>query len=202
MRIFVCFSGNASAFRDIRHNYPGWRYDYEVVGAATDNGDAPGRLFFEEHTIPCEYIDRSTPRQFDHCLAETIMRYNPDYIVFSGFMRIVTNDFIDRFEGKIVNIHPADLSIIDSETGKRAFTGKGIDAIRKTIESGRKTICATTHMVEKGAVDGGRILAQSLPCVIAPNETPQMVQNRLKIIADGQALHYTIRMLISQGYEE
>lgn len=200
LRLFVCFSGNASAIQCIENDDTGWKSTYEVVGTLTDKQDAPGISFFEEHSIPCEYINRTDIKKNDVYLTEAmhlINRYNPDYIVFSGFMRIVPDWFIRNFEGKIINVHPTDLNILDA-TGKRKYTGRGRDAIQKVLDDGLETIRSTIHYIEEGAVDGGEIIAQSQFCKIAPRDTAETLHKRLKSIAEWQALQYALQILYKQ----
>lgn len=202
LKLFVCFSGNASAIQYIENDDTGWRNIYEVVRALTDKPDAPGISFFEEHSIPCEYINRTDIKKNDVYLTEAmhlIDRYNPDYIVFSGFMRIVPDWFIRNFEGKIINVHPTDLNILDA-TGKRKYTGRGREAIQKVLDDGLETIRSTIHYIEEGPIDGGEIIAQSQLCRIAPRDTAQTLHDRLKRIAEGKALQYALQNLYQQQF--
>jgi phosphoribosylglycinamide formyltransferase-1 len=86
---------------------------------------------------------------FDRCLADTIEEYRPDLIVLAGFMRILTEEFISRFNGKIMNIHPSLLP---------AFPG--LDTHRRAIDEGVKLHGCTVHFVTT-ALDHGPIVIQS-----------------------------------------
>lgn len=207
LRLFVCFSGNASAIRDLENDDPDWNHRYEVVGSLTDVDDVPGMLFFKKENIPCHYIDRSIypppevcmskrDRYFDE-IKDVIDYYAPDYIVFSGFMLIAPPWFVRSFERKIINVHPTDLSRIDAN-GKRKYAGRGDVAIQKVLDDGMTTIRSTVHFVEEGGVDEGEIIAHSRPCTISPKDTAQTLQERLKLIADGDALKNALKTLYSE----
>jgi len=86
---------------------------------------------------------------FDRCLADTIEEYRPDLIVLAGFMRILTEEFISRFNGKSMNIHPSLLP---------AFPG--LDTHRRAIDEGVKLHGCTVHFVTT-ALDHGPIVIQS-----------------------------------------
>ena len=92
------------------------------------------------------YANRAS---FDRCLADTIEEYRPDLIVLAGFMRILTEEFIKRFSGRIMNIHPSLLP---------AFPG--LDTHRRAIDEGVKLHGCTVHFVTT-ALDHGPIVIQS-----------------------------------------
>lgn len=203
MHVVVCFSENASAIQFLKDDDPDWRGFYTIVAAFTYKQNAPGISFFTERDIPCHWLDWATFQSRDRLhkkdgyflqLAQDIESYHPDYIVLSGFMLILPDWFIQKFAQKIINVHPADLSIVN-EFGVRAYSGRGCDAIQKTMDGEMNTIRSTVHFVEEGPVDSGVIIAQSRPCKITPTDTAQIVQNRLKRVADGEALEVALKIL-------
>lgn len=89
------------------------------------------------------------PRKaFDAALADVIDGYAPDLLVLAGFMRILTPDFVRRFAGRMVNIHPSLLP---------AFAG--LHTHRRAIEAGCRIAGATVHRVTE-ELDHGPILDQ------------------------------------------
>lgn len=71
-----------------------------------------------------------------------------DYIFLAGYMRILSKDFLEKFRGKVVNIHPSLLPKY-----------KGIESIKRAYEAGEEYIGVTIHYVNE-EIDGGKILAQ------------------------------------------
>lgn len=71
-----------------------------------------------------------------------------DYIFLAGYMRILSKDFLEKFKGKVINIHPSLLPKY-----------KGIESIKRAYEAGEKYIGVTIHYVNE-EIDGGEILAQ------------------------------------------
>lgn len=102
-----------------------------------------------DHT---QYPDRAT---FDAALAERIDRHDPDLIVLAGFMRILTPGFVERYRGRMINIHPSLLP---------AFTG--LHTHRRALEAGCRVAGVTVHFVT-GELDGGPIIAQAAVPVLA-----------------------------------
>ena len=92
-----------------------------------------------------DYTDRAS---FDGALADTIAAYRPDLIVLAGFMRILTEEFIRRFSGRIMNIHPSLLP---------AFPG--LDTHQRAIDEGVKLHGCTVHFVTP-SLDHGPIVIQ------------------------------------------
>ena len=85
---------------------------------------------------------------FDAALAEKIETYNPRLVVLAGFMRILTNGFVNRFAGRMLNIHPSLLP---------AF--QGLHTHRRALQAGVTEHGASVHFVT-GELDGGPVIAQ------------------------------------------
>lgn len=96
-----------------------------------------------DHT---DYPDRGS---FDRALAAVIDGYAPGLVVLAGFMRILTDDFVDHFSGRMINIHPSLLP---------AF--QGLHTHRRALEAGVREHGASVHFVT-GELDGGPVIAQA-----------------------------------------
>ena len=112
-----------------------------------------------------DYPDRTT---FDRALADTIAAYRPDLIVLAGFMRILTEEFIERFSGRIMNIHPSLLP---------AFPG--IDTHRRAIDEGVKLHGCTVHFVTP-ALDHGPIVIQAAVPVLPDDDEERLAARVLE----------------------
>ena len=110
-----------------------------------------------------DHADRAS---FDRCLADTIAGYDPHLIVLAGFMRILTEGFIMRFSGKIMNIHPSLLP---------AFPG--LDTHRRAIEEGVRVHGCTVHFVTP-ALDHGPIVVQAAVPVL-PDDDERSLASRV-----------------------
>jgi phosphoribosylglycinamide formyltransferase-1 len=96
---------------------------------------------------------------FDAALAQAIDAHAPDLAVLAGFMRILGADFVRRYEGRILNIHPSLLP---------AFTG--LNTHRRAIEAGCKLAGATVHFVTAELDHGPIVLQAAVPVLPGDDE--------------------------------
>jgi phosphoribosylglycinamide formyltransferase-1 len=147
-RIVILISGRGSNMQAVLEA----KLNAKVAAVISNNPAAMGLKVARDAGVDTEvvnhrdHVDRAT---FDRALADTIAAYDPDLIVLAGFMRILTNEFIERFSGRIMNIHPSLLP---------AFPG--LDTHRRAIEEGVKLHGCTVHFVTP-ALDHGPIIIQS-----------------------------------------
>jgi phosphoribosylglycinamide formyltransferase-1 len=150
VRIGVLASGagtNLQAIFDRLHGRGG----VEVVGVASDKPEAPAlsraaaagvaSAVFERGAYP----DRAAR---DRAIADWLESLGVELVVLAGYMQLLDPAFLARFEGRVVNVHPALLP---------AFPG--IRAIEQALAYGVKVFGVTVHFVDEG-VDTGRIIAQ------------------------------------------
>ena len=174
-----------------------------MVVIFTDNPRSRAREISREHSIPIEILDikeffKKHPRlkrynlkdrpEYDREVVKLLKPYKIDLLAYAGFMNITTKPIIESFLG--INVHPADLSIKDSQ-GKRKFVGE--QAVKDAIKAGEKTIGSTTHLITTG-VDQGPILMISKRLKVKvpkglslkkdPNKIADFNQERLKEAGD------------------
>jgi len=108
--------------------------------------------------------DLSLRPEYDRLTLEMIQEHDLDLIALCGYMSIVSQPLLERYNDRIVNVHPADLSVKDGY--RRKYTG--LNAVRDAILAGEKRLYSTTHIVRE-KVDYGEILMRSQPVdVILP----------------------------------
>jgi phosphoribosylglycinamide formyltransferase-1 len=131
-------------------------------------------------------------------LLEKEYRFTTDLVVLAGFMRIVTNPFLEKFHCKIINVHPADLTELD-ENAKRKFIGA--NSVFDALKSGKRKTRSTVIFINEG-IDSGPILVSG-PWVAYEGVDPiteqsvQKHQEKQKKLSDHVALVFAIK-LISQ----
>ena len=164
--IVILISGGGSNMAAIvnaaqREDWSG-RYGARVAAVISNKADAKGLLFAREHGIDTEVLDHkvfASREAFDAALASLIDRFDapgtPALVVLAGFMRILTSGFVDRFAGRLTNIHPSLLP---------AFTG--LHTHQRAIAAGCKFAGATVHLVSS-ELDHGPILAQAVVPLLA-----------------------------------
>ena len=109
--------------------------------------------------------DLTLRSKYDQVTLEAIEKYDLDLIALCGYMSIVTRPLLERYNDRIVNVHPADLSVRDG--GRRKYTG--LNAVRDALLAGERRLYSTTHIVRE-EVDYGEILMRSPPIdVVLPD---------------------------------
>jgi phosphoribosylglycinamide formyltransferase-1 len=150
-RIAVLISGNGSnlqALLDTVHEPGG---PIEIVGVASSHADARGLRRARRAGVDtsvfaiADYPDRPDR---DQALGDWLAEREVDLVVLAGFMELLGPDFVQRFAGRIVNVHPSLLP---------AFPG--LRAIERAVEQGVKVTGVTVHFVDEG-LDSGPILLQ------------------------------------------
>jgi phosphoribosylglycinamide formyltransferase-1 len=123
--------------------------------------DAAGLAYAAARGIPAIAIDHrgfASREEFDAALAAEIERHAPDLVLLAGFMRILTEGFVRRFEGRLLNIHPSLLP---------AFPGVKTHA--QALAAGVRLHGCSVHFVTP-ALDGGPIIAQAAVPVQADDD--------------------------------
>jgi phosphoribosylglycinamide formyltransferase 1 len=187
-RVAVLISGtgtNLQALLDQLHS-PGGQI--EIVGVASSRADAAGLRRAEAAGVESAVFaiaDHGDRAERDRALGDWLDSLEVELVVLAGFMELLTPEFIGRFAGRLVNVHP---SLLPSFPGLRA--------IERAVEHGVKVTGVTVHFVDEG-VDSGAIVLQeplelSYPARIAEiEERVHGVEHRLlpravRLIAEGR----------------
>ena len=168
--VVVLISGNGSnlqALIDAAANGGPFR-----ISAVISN--RPGAYGLERATaagIPTRVVDHQTfpdRNSFDTELAAVIGEYAPRLVILAGFMRILTDAFVARFAGHMLNIHPSLLP---------AF--QGLHTHRRALEQGVEQHGASVHFVT-GELDGGPVIAQARVPVLAGDTEAELAARVLQ----------------------
>jgi phosphoribosylglycinamide formyltransferase-1 len=122
-----------------------------IVAVIANRADAQGLQRASAANIPTEVVPHSAfsaRAAFDDALAQAIERHRPDFIAMAGFMRVVGDAFIQRFRGRLLNIHP---SLLPKYPGMRTH--------QRALEAGDAEHGATVHFVTE-ELDGGPAIIQ------------------------------------------
>ena len=140
-----------------------------VAAVISNRADAPGLEIAKQHGITTRVVaHRNHPdrESFDSELAICIDSYRPDLIVLAGFMRILTPQFVARYQNKLINIHPSLLP---------AYSGLNTHA--RALQDGVKIHGCTVHFVTSD-VDHGPIIIQAAVSVLM-DDTPATLAARV-----------------------
>lgn len=168
-RIVILISGRGTNMEAIVQACAAEGWPARVAAVISNRPDAAGLAFARERGIATVAVDHKLFEQreaFDAALAAAIDGFRPDVLVLAGFMRILSDGFVQRFAGRMVNVHPSLLP---------AFTG--LHTHRRAIEAGCKAAGATVHFVTP-ALDHGPIIAQAVVPVL-PDDTEATLSARV-----------------------
>ena len=133
-------------------------------------------------------------KTFESALESTLNRHEIDLIILAGFMKILSENVIRKYEGRILNVHP---SLIPSFCGEGYY---GLKVHEEALARGVKVTGATVHIVNE-IPDGGPILLQKA-VEIQPGDTPESLQKRVMERAEWILLPQAAEMLSRQIMEE
>lgn len=169
-RIAVLISGrgsNMAALIDAasERSFPG-----EIALVLSNNPDAGGLAIAQSKTIKTAVVDHKRFGKdragFEREMQATLDASKIDYVCLAGFMRLLTPDFVTRWEGRMLNIHPALLPSF-----------KGLDTHERALAEGVRIHGATVHFVVP-EMDSGPIVVQAAVTVLS-NDTPQTLAGRV-----------------------
>ena len=164
-RIVILISGRGSNMQALLEA----KLDAQIAAVISNNPSAGGLQFARSAGVETklvnhrDYADRAS---FDKALGDVIAAYRPDLIVLAGFMRILTEQFIERFNGRILNIHPSLLP---------AFSG--LDTHRRALGEGVKLHGCTVHFVTSTLDHGPIVIQAAVP--ILPDDDQERLAARV-----------------------
>ena len=146
--IVVLISGRGSNLRSILAA----QLPATVTAVISNKADAAGLDYARSQGIATDVVDhRGYPSRdaFDAALAQTIDHYQPNLVVLAGFMRVLTAGFVERYEGRLLNIHPSLLPAYP-----------GVHTHQRAIDEGVRVRGCTVRFVTS-ALDHGPIVIQA-----------------------------------------
>ncbi len=141
---------------------------YEVALVASDKPEAPGLAWAREQGVP---VFAHSPRgiskpEYEAAIDAALRKAGVEAIALAGYMRLLSDDFVAKWRGRIVNIHPSLLP-----------RHKGLDTHKRAIEAGDSHGGTSVHIVTE-ELDGGEVLGQA-PVEILPGDTPETLAARV-----------------------
>ena len=156
-RIVILISGRGSNMQAIVQRCAEQHWPAQVVAVLADRPTASGLEFAKSQGIATGVVDykvQADRASFDAELAAAIDAHQPSLVVLAGFMRILGAGFAQRYEGRLLNIHPSLLP---------AFPG--LHTHRRALQAGCQAVGATVHFVTP-ELDHGPIVMQSVVAVL------------------------------------
>ena len=195
LRVVVLVSGGGTNLQAIIDAVKdGTITNAELVGVISNNYGVRALERAEKAGIPNQVIspkDHASREEFHKALLQGVDSYRPDLIVLAGFLVVIPEAMIDRYENKIINIHP---SLIPSFCGTGYY---GLKVHEAALERGVKVTGATVHYVDKGTDTGPILLQKAVP--VLPGDTPKVLQQRVMEEAEWKLLPAAINQIANEA---
>ncbi len=193
-RVAILISGNGTNLQAFIDAINEGSLAVEIVVVLSNRPDAYGLTRARDANIPTECVQNENypgRAAFDEAMASTLERHKPDLLILAGFMRVLTSTFVKRFEGRILNIHPALLP-----------NYRGLNTHQRAIDAGEKWHGSTVHFVTEELDAGPMILQGRVP--VLSDDTASLLSARVqalehKIYPEAAALFASGRLEFRNG---
>ena len=169
-RLAILLSGRGSNFEAIADAVADGRIpDSEIVAVISDIPAAKGLSRARERGLPAFAVDRHrlpSKRAHESEIERILDAAKPDLICLAGYMRLLSPEFVGRYRGRILNIHPALLPKFP-----------GLHAQRRALEAGETISGCTVHLVDEGTDTGPVLLQRTVP--VLPDDTEESLSSRI-----------------------
>jgi phosphoribosylglycinamide formyltransferase-1 len=189
-RIVILISGRGSNMQALLAA----KLPAQISAVISNRPDAKGLAIAQSHGVATQVVDHKAfaeRSQFDAALADTVARHEPDLVVLAGFMRILGERFLERFAGRMINIHPSLLP---------AFPG--VHTHRQALDEGVKLHGCTVHFVTP-KLDHGPIIVQAAVPVLPGDDEDTLAARVLEQehVVFPQAIRWYLegRLQVSEG---
>lgn len=169
-RIAVLASGSGSNLQALLDAIDADQLDARIVGVFSDR---PGALALQRvpeslrwSRVPKAYASREA---FDAAIADAVAAAAPDWVICAGYMRILGASFVERFRGRLLNIHPSLLPRY-----------RGLHTHARTLEAGDAEHGASVHFVIP-ELDAGAVIAQAPVPVLAGDTAESLARRVLQV---------------------
>jgi phosphoribosylglycinamide formyltransferase-1 len=171
LRVVVLVSGRGSNLQAIAARIDKGSLPAEIAAVVSDRAEAGAIAWARARGIPVEIL---LPREFPdrtaygRALVSRIDRHAPGLVVLAGFMRILSDEFVDRYAGRLLNIHPSLLPKYP-----------GLHTHRRVLEAGDREHGASVHFVT-AELDGGPVILQARVPVLPGDDEATLAARLLR----------------------
>lgn len=184
-QLAVLISGNGSNLQAIIDHIESGQLNAEIAIVISNKADAYGLQRAKSHNIPTRVIapEKDESREaYDARLIEILDKLNCDFILLSGFMRILSTQFVEHYLGKLLNIHPSLLPKY-----------KGLNTHQRALDAGDSRHGASVHFVTP-ELDDGPVIAQA-HIDILPDDSATSLADRL-LTQEHRLYSHTVQLCI------
>ncbi|ESW99168.1 phosphoribosylglycinamide formyltransferase [Mesorhizobium sp. LSJC268A00] len=188
-RTVVLISGRGSNMTALIAAASDPAYPAEIVGVISDRANAAGLGIAAARGIPTKVIvraDHASKEAHDAAIDAALIAFNAEIVALAGYLRILSRGLVEKWQGRMLNIHPALLP---------AF--KGLDTHARALRAGIRIHGCTVHFVTSEMDDGPIIAQAAVPVMVGDNEDTlaarvlkaehRLYALALGLVADGKA---------------
>ena len=171
-RVVVFISGSGSNMMELVQAAKASDYPAEIVGVISDRADAGGLAKAAGEGIPTFAFvrkDYSSKDAHEAAIFEALDTLAPDIVCLAGYMRLLTAAFIQRYEGRILNIHPSLLPLFP-----------GLHTHQRALDAGMRITGCTVHFVTEG-MDEGPVIGQAAVPVLSGDTAESLAARVLTV---------------------
>jgi formyltetrahydrofolate-dependent phosphoribosylglycinamide formyltransferase len=164
-------------------------YPAEIVGVISDKADAAGLGIAAARGVPVQVVARgdfASKEAHDAAIDKALTKLGAEIVALAGYMRLLTTPFVEKWQGRMINIHPALLPLF-----------KGLDSHKRALEAGMRVHGCTVHFVTPEMDDGPIIAQAAVPVMLGDDEAAlsarvlkaehQLYPMALRLVAEGKA---------------
>jgi phosphoribosylglycinamide formyltransferase 1 len=188
-RLIVLVSGTGTNLQALLNACADDAYGAQVVAVGADRHGIAGLARAEQAGVPTfahRIADYPARADWDRALTESCADFKPDLIVLAGFMKLVGSAFLARFDGRVINTHPALLPSFP-----------GMHGVRDALDYGVKVTGCTVFMVDAG-IDTGPVIAQAA-VPVRDDDDEASLHERIKL-AERSLLADTVGRMAREGW--
>ena len=170
-RVAILISGRGSNMAALIEAAKAPDYPAEIVGVLSNRAAAPGMQTAAANGIATASLAQSkfpSRELFEDAMTQLLEGWEIDYVCLAGFMRILGEDFVNHWQGRMINIHPSLLPAY-----------KGLHTHERVLADGATEHGCTVHFVTPGLDEGPAILQARIP--VLPEDTPHTLAARLLV---------------------
>ncbi len=183
-RVAILISGRGSNMTALIEAAKAPAYPAVIVGVFANKPDAPGLQTAATEGIATAWRwhkDYPSRTGFELALSDVLKLWRPDFIALAGFMRIFTPEFTEKWQGRMLNVHPSLLPL-----------HKGLHPQQQAIDAGDKESGCSVHFVIPGVDEGPTILQRRVP--VLPGDTEDTLAARI-LVEEHRAYPEALAML-------
>ena len=186
-RVGILISGRGSNMSALIQATKAPDYPAEIVGVLSNRAAAPGLAVAAAEGIATASLAQSrfpSRDMFEDVMTQTLESWDVELVCLAGFMRILGDDFVNRWAGRMINIHPSLLPLY-----------RGLHTHERALADGAMVHGCTVHFVTSGLDEGAPILQAEVP--VLPGDTPDTLAAR--ILVEEHRIYPQALRLLAEG---